>query len=152
LLSLVSRENSVRLCIYLTCAPSTEYRDAPDEQKASYFHRIFLSGRKIWFHSILTHISYNQPSALFSNLFKNYIYFIVVMLGGGTWDYLQKFLQYIKYIIFEFISSAALFYSPFPDSQNSLNRCHFCISHVCIHYLDHLPLRSPHPCLQAKPV
>jgi hypothetical protein len=42
-----------------------------------------------------------QPVRLF-------FFIVVVVLSGGILGYLQKFFQCIKYIIFEFTSSAAL--------------------------------------------
>jgi hypothetical protein len=51
----------------------------------------------------------------------------IVVLGGDTLGYLQKFLQYIKYVIIEFIPFVALFHPPSSESQNILNRYNFYI-------------------------
>jgi hypothetical protein len=51
-----------------------------------------------------------------------YLFFIVVVLGGGILEYLQRFLQCIKYIILELTPLTVLFHPPFPDSWNSFNR------------------------------
>jgi hypothetical protein len=63
-------------------------------------------------------------------------------MGGGTLWHLQRFLQCIKYVKSEFISSTLL-YSPSPDSWSTLNKCHFCIYTV----LNSIPGRSGHGCL-----
>jgi hypothetical protein len=52
--------------------------------------------------------------------------FIVVLGGGALW-HLQRFLQYVKYIIHEFTSSTVSFISHSPDSWNSYNRYHYFI-------------------------
>jgi hypothetical protein len=49
-------------------------------------------------------------------------------MDGDTLEYLQKFLQCIKYIILEFIPLLCSLSSPSPDSWNSFNRCHYLLS------------------------
>jgi hypothetical protein len=54
--------------------------------------------------------------------FLFFIFFIIV-LGESTLEYLQKFLQFIKYTILQFTPSTAFFHPPTP----SFNWYYFCI-------------------------
>jgi hypothetical protein len=68
-----------------------------------------------------------------------FIYFIVV-LGGGTLGYLQKFLQCIKYMILKFTPSAAVFQSPIPILRTVSTGIIFAFIYICRHYLHtHIP-------------
>jgi hypothetical protein len=58
-------------------------------------------------------------------------FFFIAVLGGGTLCHLQRFLQYIKYIIPEYTTSTILLY-PNPHLRNSFNRYLFCL-HSCVH-------------------
>jgi hypothetical protein len=70
---------------------------------------------------------YNDKKFLCSKHWcTQFLFFILVLCGSTLWP-LQKFLQCIKYIVFEFISSTVLVYSLSPNSWNSFNRYHFCI-------------------------
>jgi hypothetical protein len=52
------------------------------------------------------------------------VFFTVVLDGGTLWP-LQKFLQYIKYIILEITHSTIFLHLPSPHSWHSFNRYHF---------------------------
>jgi hypothetical protein len=69
------------------------------------------------------------------------------VLDGGTLEYLQKFLQCNKYLVFEFTPSAAVFhYLPLIPETVSTGVI-FAFICMCIHYLDHFFLPSIHtPC------
>jgi hypothetical protein len=49
------------------------------------------------------------------------------VLDGDTLEYLQRFLQCIKHILFEFTLLCCCLSSTLPDSWKGFNRCHFCI-------------------------
>jgi hypothetical protein len=64
--------------------------------------------------------------------------FFISVLCGGTLEYLQKFLQCIKYIIFEFAPYAALFQNPHPPPRyprRVSTGIIFAFTYMCIHYL-----------------
>jgi hypothetical protein len=72
-------------------------------------------------------------------------FFVVVVLGGGHCSIYKSSYNVSKYIILEFISSAALLHPPSPDSWNSFNRYHFFIYiHV---YTFFAPYSSSYPFL-----
>jgi hypothetical protein len=57
-----------------------------------------------------------------------YIFYFIVELGRGTLWHLQRFLQYIKYIILEFaLSTIFLLSPPSPDLRNTFNKYLFSI-------------------------
>jgi hypothetical protein len=100
----------------------------------SIIHAIF--GTYLWFSLFIVH-QHSYYSGSFSFYLKK-IFFaslnlatfplpFIVVLGGGKLRHLQRFLQYIKYIIPEFTPSTSLLHPPSPDSWNSFNRYHFCI-------------------------
>jgi multisubunit Na+/H+ antiporter MnhE subunit len=62
---------------------------------------------------------YSQIGSLL-NIFLSCIYFLffVVVLGGGTSWHLPRFLQYIKYIMFEITPSTIRLYYLLPNPGN----------------------------------
>jgi hypothetical protein len=77
----------------------------------------------------------------------DFFFKIIVVLSGGTWKYFQKLLQSIKYIVFEFTPSAALFHPLHPDSRKS-QQVPFLHLLTCV-YIIWITSPSPH---QAEPV
>jgi hypothetical protein len=73
-------------------------------------------------------------------------FFLIVVLVWGTLEYLQSFLQCIKYIILGFTPSTALCHPP-PLTPGTLSTgIIFAFTHMCIHYLyciDPLTFLSP---------
>jgi diadenosine tetraphosphatase ApaH/serine/threonine PP2A family protein phosphatase len=91
----------------------------------SFFNIMIFITSCWWWNSKPPHFKRKRKST-----FLLFIVFPVVLAGDTLW-HLQKFLQCIKYIIFEFTPFTILLYpSPFPDSWNSFNRYQFCI---CMH-------------------
>jgi hypothetical protein len=50
-----------------------------------------------------------------------FLFYCIVVKGRGTLQHLQRFLQYVKYIILEFTLSTILLYPLYPSSRNSFN-------------------------------
>jgi hypothetical protein len=69
-----------------------------------------------------------------------FILLFIVVLGRGTLEYLQRFLQCITYLILEFTTSAALFHPPFLIPGTVSTGIIFAFTYTCIHYWCHLPL------------
>jgi hypothetical protein len=71
-------------------------------------------------------------------------FFIIVVLCGGSLEYLQRFLKCIKFIILEFTPSAALFdpLLPSPDSGAVSTGISFAFTCMSIYYLHHLLLSN----------
>jgi hypothetical protein len=83
-------------------------------------------------------------------------FFKIVVLGRGTLWYLQRFLQYIKYITLEFTPLPFSFIHP--NCWNSFNSYLFFCLHSCIHsiciifiLLHPFPAFSPFPLVSTHP-
>jgi hypothetical protein len=71
---------------------------------------------------------------------------IIVVLSGDTLEYLQRFLQSIKYIILGFTPSTAFFHLLLPRFlEPFLQVSFFAFTYVCIHYLYHIHPPTPFP-------
>jgi hypothetical protein len=57
------------------------------------------------------------------------IIIIIIVLGRSTLQYLQSFLQYIKYVILEFTPSTALLRSPLPQFLEQFQQISFFYLH-----------------------
>jgi hypothetical protein len=93
------------------------------------------------------YIQKNMRLAWFVNLCFTYLFFII-MLGRGTLWHLQKFLQYIKHIIFQLTPSIILLYPSTLHFWNSFNKYHFSIYiHVYTIFAPYSPSHAllPHP-------
>jgi hypothetical protein len=82
---------------------------------------------------------------LFSYLFFTMRFFFPLFLWwGDTLWHLHGFLQCIKYILNEYISSTILLHSLSPNSWSSFNKYHFCIYiHVHTFFCTVFTLLSP---------
>jgi hypothetical protein len=83
----------------------------------SYFWSSYLNNGFLPIISSWLHISLPFSTLLFyfcSFMLNFFLFLIIVVLGRGTLEYLQMFLQHMKYIMCEFTPSTAVFHPSLP--------------------------------------
>jgi hypothetical protein len=99
---------SIYLSIYLSLSLSLYlFIDPPITQ--TFTPRPTGLGNTMWTRLLSHYMAY-----CFTVSFISFIFFFVVVMGGGTLWHLHRFLQCIKYILHKFTSSTILLHLPHP--------------------------------------